>query len=186
MSLAAASASVHLFEEELFELNKPKVGSAGDSTEPSEPPMNKQTNTGTSARAVDALSQSERPVPHPTNPAAGHPMHHMLQMRSTSTSPTPPVDELRLNAVAVPSRSSTASPAVSVTGANLELQWRSLQNVEYLTDGGNSWIHTAVLNGRPVVVKTLKPECQDLAVAMNEIEDELGKIPCSQFSFFAI
>jgi len=65
---------------------------------------------------------------------------------------------------------------VSITGAKLDLQWRQLQNVEYLTDGGNSWIHTAVFNGKPVVVKTLKPECQDLALAINEIESELGKL----------
>ena len=64
---------------------------------------------------------------------------------------------------------------VSVTGAQLDLQWRQLSNVEYLTDGGNSWIHTAVFNGKPVVVKTLKPECQDVALAINEIEGELGK-----------
>lgn len=63
----------------------------------------------------------------------------------------------------------------SITGARLDLQWRQLQNVEYLTDGGNSWIHTAVFNGKPVVVKTLKPECQDVALAINEIEAELGK-----------
>lgn len=62
----------------------------------------------------------------------------------------------------------------SVTGAQLDLQWRQLHNVEYLTDGGNSWIHTAVFNGRPVVVKTLKPECQDVALAINEIEGELA------------
>lgn len=62
----------------------------------------------------------------------------------------------------------------SITGARLDLQWRQLSNVEYLTDGGNSWIHTAVFNGKPVVVKTLKPECQDVAVAINEIEGELG------------
>jgi len=62
----------------------------------------------------------------------------------------------------------------SVTGAKLDLQWRQLQNAEYLTDGGNSWIHTAVFNGKPVVVKTLKPECQDVAVAINEIEGELA------------
>jgi hypothetical protein len=62
----------------------------------------------------------------------------------------------------------------SITGARLDLQWRQLQNVEYLTDGGNSWIHTAVFNGKPVVVKTLKPECQDVALAINEIEGELG------------
>ena len=61
----------------------------------------------------------------------------------------------------------------SVTGACLDLKWNSLKNVEYLTDGGNNWIHTAVMGGRPVVVKTLKPECQDLALAINEIEGEL-------------
>mmetsp|Transcript_7385 Transcript_7385/g.11359 ORF Transcript_7385/g.11359 Transcript_7385/m.11359 type:complete len:401 (+) Transcript_7385:1-1203(+) len=64
-------------------------------------------------------------------------------------------------------------PTVSVTGANLDLRWNQLKNIEYLTDGGNSWIHTAVLNDRPVVIKTLKPECQDLAMAINEIEAEL-------------
>jgi serine/threonine protein kinase len=62
----------------------------------------------------------------------------------------------------------------SITGADLNLQWRQCENVEYLTDGGNSWIHTAVFNGKPVVVKTLKPECQDVALAINEIEGELG------------
>jgi serine/threonine protein kinase len=63
---------------------------------------------------------------------------------------------------------------VSVTGAPLDLQWRQLSNVEYLTDGGNSWIHTAVFQGKPVVVKTLKPEYQDVALAINEIEGELS------------
>jgi serine/threonine protein kinase len=63
---------------------------------------------------------------------------------------------------------------ISVTGARLDMQWRQLSNVEYLTDGGNSWIHTAVFNGKPVVVKTLKPECQDVAMAINEIEGELA------------
>ena len=62
---------------------------------------------------------------------------------------------------------------ISLTGGRLDLQWKQLRHVEYLTDGGNSWIHTAVLDGRPVVVKTLKPECQDVALAINEIESEL-------------
>ncbi len=62
----------------------------------------------------------------------------------------------------------------SVTGARLDLQWRQLMNVEYLTDGGNSWIHTAVFDGKPVVVKTLRPECQDTAIAINEIESEVA------------
>jgi len=55
----------------------------------------------------------------------------------------------------------------------LDLKWSALQNVEYLTDGGNTWIHTAVIAEHPVVVKTLKPECQDVALAINEIEGEL-------------
>lgn len=63
----------------------------------------------------------------------------------------------------------------SITGAQLDLKWQQLSNLEYLTDGGNSWIHTAVYNEKPVVVKTLKPECQDVAVAINEIEGELGE-----------
>mmetsp|Transcript_32431 Transcript_32431/g.53635 ORF Transcript_32431/g.53635 Transcript_32431/m.53635 type:complete len:347 (+) Transcript_32431:871-1911(+) len=63
---------------------------------------------------------------------------------------------------------------LSVTGCPLDLQWKQLRHVEYLTDGGNSWIHTAILDGRPVVVKTLKPECQDVALAINEIESELA------------
>ena len=63
----------------------------------------------------------------------------------------------------------------SITGARLDLQWRQLLNVEYLTDGGNSWIHTAIFDGKPVVVKTLRPECQDTALAINEIEAEVGK-----------
>lgn len=59
-------------------------------------------------------------------------------------------------------------------GPNLHLQWKELRKVEYLTDGGTSWIHTAILHGRSVVVKTLKPECQDVALAINEMESELG------------
>lgn len=62
----------------------------------------------------------------------------------------------------------------SVTGARLDMKWAHLSNVEYLTDGGNNWVHTAVVDGRPVVVKTLKPECQDVALAINELESELN------------
>jgi len=62
----------------------------------------------------------------------------------------------------------------STTAIPMDMRWNQLRNVEYLTDGANSWIHTAVMNGKPVVVKTLKPECQDLAHAINEIEDELS------------
>lgn len=71
------------------------------------------------------------------------------------------------------SRRSGASPkAPSLTVDQLGLKWSNLRNVEYLTDGGSSWIHTAVLNDQAVVVKTLKPECQDLVAAIDEIEGE--------------
>jgi len=86
------------------------------------------------------------------------------------------------------STSTTISNASTYTGSSpskaklnnssntipIDLKWCQLRNVEYLTDGANSWIHTAVMNGKPVAVKTLKPECQDLAHAINEIEDELA------------
>eukprot|EP00536_Pseudo-nitzschia_multiseries_P018816 jgi/Psemu1/230355/e_gw1.3162.5.1 len=62
----------------------------------------------------------------------------------------------------------------SITGARLDLQWKQLSNVDYLTDGGNSWIHTAVYDGKPVVIKTLRPECQDEVQAINEIEAEVA------------
>ena len=61
----------------------------------------------------------------------------------------------------------------SVTGANLDLNWSDLRNIEYLTDGGNSWIHTAVMGKTPVVIKQLRPEVQDVPAAIDEIEDEL-------------
>jgi serine/threonine protein kinase len=61
----------------------------------------------------------------------------------------------------------------SITGADLNLTWSKLRNIEYLTDGGNNWIHTAVMDNHPIVIKQLKPEVKDVAVAMNEIEDEL-------------
>jgi len=73
-----------------------------------------------------------------------------------------------------PTSSMQRADKVSITGARLDLQWRQLLNVEYLTDGGNSWIHTAIFDGKPVVVKTLRPECQDMAVAINEIESEVA------------
>ena len=74
-----------------------------------------------------------------------------------------------------PSPATVTSSTTVGNSRPADLQWKDLQNVEYLTDGGTSWIHTAILNGRPVVVKTLKPECQDVVLAINEIESELGK-----------
>jgi len=73
----------------------------------------------------------------------------------------------------VVARNSLSSPMEIQSSLNLNIHWECLRNMEYLTDGGYSWIHTAVMNGKPVVVKTLKPECQDLAIAINEIEGEL-------------
>jgi serine/threonine protein kinase len=61
----------------------------------------------------------------------------------------------------------------SITRAKLDLQFCQLHNLEYLTDGGNSWIHTAVFQGASVVVKMIKPECQNVEMVINEIEREL-------------
>jgi hypothetical protein len=88
--------------------------------------------------------------------------------------PLQQIHEQNVNTVEAPSH-----PMGLAIGPNLQLEWTSLKNVEYLTEGGNSLIQTAVLNGNPVVVKTLKPKCQDLPFAVNEIEDELGKISSS-------
>jgi hypothetical protein len=73
----------------------------------------------------------------------------------------------------IPSDDSNVTSMISVTGANLNLTWSDLRNIEYLTDGGNNWIHTAVMNKTPIVIKQLKPEVMDVAVAINEIEGEL-------------
>jgi len=68
----------------------------------------------------------------------------------------------------------TTSP---LTAIPQELDWNIkyelLRNREYLTDGTNNWIHTAVMNKQPVVIKELKPECEDDMRAINEIEEEL-------------
>uniref|UniRef100_A0A7S2LY51 Protein kinase domain-containing protein n=1 Tax=Skeletonema marinoi TaxID=267567 RepID=A0A7S2LY51_9STRA len=106
----------------------------------------------TAAAARSKLSKSCSPSPQQ------HPMMH-LPNRSLAFQGSDP--------------RATPQRLISVTGAQLNLQWESLRNVEYLTDGGNNWIHTAVLQGKSVVVKTLKPECQDVALAINEIEGEL-------------
>jgi len=57
---------------------------------------------------------------------------------------------------------------------NFNIDYETLLNREYLTDGTNNWIHTAVMNKLPVVVKELKPECEDDVRATNEIEEELA------------
>ncbi len=65
--------------------------------------------------------------------------------------------------------------AYSVTGANLRLDFHDLHNLVYLTEGGNNWIHTAVMNQTKqiVIVKQLKPEVTEAINAMDEIESEL-------------
>ena len=104
-----------------------------------------------------------------------HPHRESAQKLSKSAHAS---DDQHLSHAFLPNKSLSVSRdgphrIYSVTGAQLNLQWDSLRNVEYLTDGGNNWIHTAVLHGKSVVVKTLKPECQDVALAINEIEGEL-------------
>jgi len=62
---------------------------------------------------------------------------------------------------------------LSVTGANLNLDWLALKHVEFYVDGGNNWLYSAELNGRQVVVKTVKPRFRDDPVAIEDLEREL-------------
>ena len=42
---------------------------------------------------------------------------------------------------------------------------------------------TAFMNGNSCVVKTLKPECQNIVLAVNEIEDELGQFQTKKLGY---
>jgi len=97
----------------------------------------------------------------------------LIDREQPKTSKMSKSEHIPLRTSMTPTRPGQSQPT-SITGARLDLKWKHLSHVEYLTDGGNSWIHTAILNGRPVVVKTLKPECQDVALAIDEIESELS------------
>eukprot|EP00590_Aulacoseira_subarctica_P010550 CAMPEP_0172437842 /NCGR_PEP_ID=MMETSP1064-20121228/72475_1 /TAXON_ID=202472 /ORGANISM="Aulacoseira subarctica , Strain CCAP 1002/5" /LENGTH=635 /DNA_ID=CAMNT_0013186349 /DNA_START=234 /DNA_END=2138 /DNA_ORIENTATION=- len=95
------------------------------------------------------------------------------QKRPLSFSPSPPPPSETGSSINSHVATIRSIASTSIGGARLDMSWKQLGNVEYLTDGGNNWIHTAVVNGQPVVVKTLKPECQDVALAINELESEL-------------
>eukprot|EP00518_Triparma_eleuthera_P011616 CAMPEP_0182479504 /NCGR_PEP_ID=MMETSP1319-20130603/34306_1 /TAXON_ID=172717 /ORGANISM="Bolidomonas pacifica, Strain RCC208" /LENGTH=592 /DNA_ID=CAMNT_0024680931 /DNA_START=252 /DNA_END=2030 /DNA_ORIENTATION=+ len=105
---------------------------------------------------------------HPHTPRSNDPMSR--SQGGSPARPTPGPD-----AHSAPTGSSPSvvpSPSVN-PNPPLDVKWSQLENVEYLTDGGNTWIHTATYASHPVVVKTLKPECQDVALAINELESEL-------------
>lgn len=155
MSLAVAVASVNSLAEDVMVVDSEQPplivgGRSGNGVSG----MSAAAAVAATAAARSKLSKSCSPSPHLNN---HH--HHHLPNRSLAFQGSDP--------------RATPQRLVSVTGAQLNLQWESLNNVEYLTDGGNNWIHTAVLQGKSVVVKTLKPECQDVALAINEIEGEL-------------
>lgn len=152
MSLAAAVASANDLEEDVFNVGGDQNavgGDAGSNNGNGMPPYLNVSLGGANSRLSRSMGGANTPSKYNA--------HQQMARHSASLSP--------LNA--------PVKPKLSVTGANLDMKWNSLQNVEYLTDGGNSWIHTAVVNGKSVVVKTLKPECQDMALAINEIEGEL-------------
>jgi len=175
MALAAAITSVTSIVEDIA-IDQPFINRSAS------PAM--QTGQG----AADGLL----PLPAASGPSShllSHSGHHQMSRSDRAAQPggaggvagagvmmggsAPPGGGIPCTITASSLRGVTPMNNVSVTGAQLDLRWNALKNVEYLTDGGNNWIHTAVMNGRPVVVKTLKPECQDLALAINEIEGEL-------------
>jgi len=162
MSLAVAVASVNSLAEDVMVVDSEQppltIGghhNHGGSSGSGVSGLSAAAAVAATAAARSKLSKSCSPSPlHGPN---HH--HHHLPNRSLAFQGSDP--------------RATPQRLISVTGAQLNLQWESLRNVEYLTDGGNNWIHTAVLQGKSVVVKTLKPECQDVALAINEIEGEL-------------
>lgn len=171
MSLSAAVASVHQFTEDIYDVNvddrrrgsPAPTSSATNKNELVERRWSHSHHTPLSATYSPRYSNMQKQMILPENPARPVPNSFV----PATTYSVPPSVQLH------GSSAQHHHHQLSVTGAHLNLRWSALKNVEYLTDGGNSWIHTAVCNGRPVVVKTLKPECQDVALALNEIEAEL-------------
>jgi len=111
------------------------------------------------AQAVDHLSQSEHhfSIPDQFNPQT--PLH---------APPNPNTEPLFPHTIV------TTSSSPTMAQLDYNIKYELLRNREYLTDGTNNWIHTAVMNKQPVVVKELKPECEDDIRAINEIEEELA------------
>jgi serine/threonine protein kinase len=62
---------------------------------------------------------------------------------------------------------------LSVTGANLNMDWLLLKRVEFLVDGGNNWLYSACLNGKACAVKTIKPKFRNDPVAIEDLEREV-------------
>eukprot|EP01034_Spumella_vulgaris_P042710 gene42710-52984_t len=56
----------------------------------------------------------------------------------------------------------------------LNLSIDDFQNVQHIADGSNANIFTAKLNGKVVVIKMIKPACEDDEVAINELDMEIG------------
>lgn len=88
----------------------------------------------------------------------------------------------RLSVISMPCETFSESPAVikpqpieyfSVTGANLNMDWLLLKHVEFYVDGGHNWLYSAELNGKPVVVKIVKPRSRNDPMAIEDLEREL-------------
>lgn len=168
MSLAAAVAGVNNFTQDSkedkvnqltmnFELSHP-LGSTISNSSVATPKLEHSIQRPASAVDVE-YTRSEHPTSLKSHLAPDR--RHGGMETSRGIRPIPVDDR------------SISTMEKSVTGADLNLTWSKLRNIEYLTDGGNNWIHTAVMDNHPIVIKQLKPEVKDVAVAMTEIEEEL-------------
>jgi Serine/threonine protein kinase len=157
-SLAAAVASVNNFMDDNEEDWK-----KGNLAKPSRMPMPFDYGPTLHPRVPQRPNSADFISQHPYSCTTHLIADHKHEVIDTSRGVRP-----------VPSDDRSLVSIHSVTGANLNLRWSDLSNVEYLTDGGNNWIHTAVMCKSPVVIKQLKPEVKDVAVAINEIEGELA------------
>jgi len=61
----------------------------------------------------------------------------------------------------------------SLDHAYLDIEWKNLSNLEFFADGGNNWLYSGHLNGKNVVVKTIKPKCANMYEAIIELEREV-------------
>ena len=63
----------------------------------------------------------------------------------------------------------------TTTATFADIEWHELSCIRHLTRGGSSLVYSARYHGRPVVVKTLRPQLRESDSAVSEFESELGK-----------
>jgi len=202
MSLAAAIVSVNNFDRDMIQENASsnyqEIDDAND--DEIDEMDNEMARSGGNSSAISQSSMTSSVAQEAESYNLRTQLSKMIDLTSVSPAPEETIDtsrgahsvrtaptstnmgrqKLQSDAYDVPPQKTAIqidiqSPieAYAVNGANLRMDFSDIRNTEYLTDGGNNWIHTAVVDSKPVVIKQLKPEVHDNISAMNEIEGEL-------------